>query len=55
MRGFDTEGLKQAALEMAQKGVSTSTYGLSRNFNEGLCSPWPIVGNAYYGEMASAP
>lgn len=50
----DTSSIARHCAEMATAGVSTSTYGLGRDFNEELMTAMARAGqgNAYYGQMA---
>ncbi|MEL7450276.1 MAG: VWA domain-containing protein, partial [Pseudomonadota bacterium] len=51
---LDTDTITARCAEMADAGVSTSTYGLGRGFNELLMGEMAKAGqgNAYYGETA---
>lgn len=50
----DVDQIAQQTRELAQAGVTTSTYGLGRGFNEDLMIAMANAGqgNAYYGETA---
>ena len=52
---IDTEEIAALCAEAAKKGVTTSTYGLGRNFNEDLMIEMGRqgCGNHYYGETAA--
>jgi Ca-activated chloride channel family protein len=51
----DTETIAAQCKELAQRGVTTSTYGLGRDFNESLMLAMAGAGrgNAYYGQTAA--
>jgi Ca-activated chloride channel family protein len=50
----DAEAIKRQCAELAGTGVTTSTYGLGRNFNEDLMIGMARagLGNTYYGQTA---
>ncbi len=51
----DLEAIAQQCKELAGRGVTTSTYGLGRSFNEDLMLAMAAAGrgNAYYGQTAA--
>lgn len=51
----DLEAIAAQCRDLARKGVSTSTYGLGRGFNEELMQAMARAGrgNAYYGQTAA--
>jgi len=51
----DIPTIEQAVAEYAEKGITTSTYGLGTHFNEELMIKMATSGggNAYYGETAA--
>ena len=51
----DAEEIAKQCKELAQRGVSTSTYGLGHSFNEQLMLAMATAGrgNAYYGQTAA--
>ena len=51
----DPEAIAAQCKALAQRGVTTSTYGLGRDFNESLMLAMASAGhgNAYYGETAA--